>query len=184
MGTTTMDKHIRGQVQSGILASKRVEQKSILETLNPLTNVRKHKGISAAGVLFLSRDTGRCLFQLRNSDKRHKNSWGFWGGMMEGNETPYECIQRELAEEIGLVPELTKLNPIDVYQSKDKNFMYYSFVYVTEKEFIPTLNDESSGYAWVNIGNWPKPLHDGARNTLARNKGIDKLHTILNINSK
>ena len=93
-------------------------------------------------------------------------------------------MQRELAEEIGLVPELTKLNPIDVYQSKDKNFMYYSFVYVTEKEFIPTLNDESSGYAWVNIGNWPKPLHDGARNTLARNKGIDKLHTILNINSK
>ena len=69
-------------------------------------------------------------------------------------------------------------------QSKDKNFMYYSFVYVTDKEFIPTLNNESSGYAWVNIGNWPKPLHDGARNTLARNKGIDKLHTILNINSK
>ena len=95
-----------------------------------------------------------------------------------------EEIARELEEEIGLVPELTKLNPIDVYQSKDKNFMYYSFVYVTDKEFIPTLNNESSGYAWVNIGNWPKPLHDGARNTLARNKGIDKLHTILNINSK
>ena len=100
------------------------------------------------------------------------------------NETVEEALKRELEEEIGLVPELTKLNPIDVYQSKDKNFMYYSFVYVTDKEFIPTLNNESSGYAWVNIGNWPKPLHDGARNTLARNKGIDKLHTILNINSK
>ena len=78
-----MDKHLRRQVQPGLLASERVEQKSILETLNPLTNVRKHKGVSAAGVLFLSKDTGRCLFQLRNSDKRHKNSWGFWGGMME-----------------------------------------------------------------------------------------------------
>ena len=56
------------------------------------------------GVLFLSKDTGRCLFQLGNSDKRHKDCWGFWGGMMEGNETPYECIQRELSEEIDLVP--------------------------------------------------------------------------------
>ena len=40
-----------------------------------------------------------------------------------------------------LVPELKKLNPIDVYQSKDKNFMYYSFVYVVDEEFIPILND-------------------------------------------
>ena len=126
-----MDKHLRRQVQPGLLASERVEQKSILETLNPLTNVRKHKGVSAAGVLFLSKDTGRCLFQLRNSDKRHKNSWGFWGGMMEQGETPYECIRRELSEEIGIIPELTKLNPIDVYQSNDKNFMYYSCLLYT-----------------------------------------------------
>jgi hypothetical protein len=60
--------------------------------------------------------------------------------------------------------------------------MYYSFVAVVPSEFIPTLNKESSGYAWVDIGKWPKPLHDGARSTLGRNKGTDKLHTILNIN--
>jgi len=133
--------------------------------------------------LFLAKDTGRCLFQLRNSDKRHKNTWGFWGGMIDNGETPFECIQRELEEEIGFVPELQKLNPIDVYQSRNKNFMYYSFVAVVPSEFIPTLNDESAGYAWVDIGKWPKPLHDGARSTLGRNKGTDKLHTILNINT-
>lgn len=135
----------------------------------------------AAGVVFLAKDTGRCLLQLRNSDKRHKNTWGFWGGIMERGETPYECIQRELEEEIGFVPELKKLNPIDVYQSKDQNFYYYSFVAVVEKEFIPQLNDESAGYAWVDIGRWPQPLHQGARLTLTRNKGDEKLHTILGI---
>jgi mutator protein MutT len=135
----------------------------------------------AAGVVFLAKDTGRCLLQLRNSDKRHKNTWGFWGGIMERGETPYECIQRELEEEIGFVPELKKLNPIDVYQSKDQNFYYYSFVAVVEKEFIPQLNDESAGYAWVDIGRWPQPLHQGARLTLTRNKGDEKLHTILSI---
>ena len=87
----------------------------------------------AAGVVFLAKDTGRCLLQLRNSDKRFKNTWGFWGGIIEKGETPYECIQRELTEEIGFVPELTKLNPIDVYQSKDKKFYYYSFVAVIDK---------------------------------------------------
>jgi mutator protein MutT len=136
---------------------------------------------TAAGVVFLAKDTGRCLLQLRNSDKRFKNTWGFWGGMIEKGETPYECIQRELTEEIGFVPELAKLNPIDVYQSKDKNFYYYSFVAVVDKEFSPVLNGESAGYAWVNIGIWPQPLHQGAKITLERNGGTDKLHTILKI---
>jgi len=139
---------------------------------------------TAAGVVFLAKDTGRCLLQLRNSDKRFKNTWGFWGGLIEKGETVYECIQRELTEEIGFVPELAKLNPIDVYQSKDQKFYYYSFVYVVEKEFSPVLNGESAGYAWVNIGVWPQPLHNGARLTLNKNGGTEKLHTILGIHKE
>ena len=135
----------------------------------------------AAGVVFLAKDTGRCLLQLRNSDKRFKNTWGFWGGMIEKGESVYECIHRELTEEIGFVPELAKLNPIDVYQKK---FYYYSFVYVVEKEFSPVLNGESAGYAWVNIGVWPQPLHNGARLTLNKNGGTEKLHTILKIHKE
>ena len=138
---------------------------------------------TAAGVVFLAKDTGRCLLQLREGTKRFNHTWGFWGGIIEKGETPYQCIQRELEEEIGFVPELEKLNPIDVYQSKDKNFYYYSFVYVIEKEFLPELNSESCGYAWVNIGQWPKPLHNGSKITLYNNGGNDKLHTILEINS-
>ena len=139
---------------------------------------------TAAGVVFLAKDTGRCLLQLRNSDKRFKNTWGFWGGLIEKGETVYECIHRELTEEIGFVPELAKLNPIDVYQSKDQKFYYYSFVYVVEKEFSPVLNSESAGYAWVNIGVWPQPLHNGARLTLNKNGGTEKLHTILKIHKE
>jgi len=179
-----MDKHLRRNIQPGLLAPEHIDTKiSIIEQINPMTNLSRHKGISAAGVVFLSKKSGRCLLQLRNSDKKQRHSWGFWGGMMENDETPYQCIQRELKEEIGMVPELQKLNPLDVYQSKDKNFMYYSFAYVVDDEFLPTLNSESAGYAWVDIGNWPKPLHIGAKSTLHRNKGDNKLHAILKINS-
>lgn len=135
--------------------------------------------VTAAGVIFLALDTGRCLLQLRNSDKRFRHTWGFFGGMLEQNETPFEALQRELKEEIGFMPELAKLNPLDIYQSRDNRFRYYSFVAVVDQEFSPSLNSESAGYAWVNIGNWPQPLHQGARVTLNKNKGTDKLHTIL-----
>ena len=138
---------------------------------------------TAAGVVFLAKDTGRCMLQLREGNKRFNHTWGFWGGVMERGETPYECIQRELDEEIGIVPELTKLNPIDVFQSKDKKFFYYSFIYVVDKEFSPILNNESAGYCWVDIDWWPSPLHTGAKVTLVNNKGAEKIHTILEVNS-
>lgn len=139
--------------------------------------------VKAAGVLFLSRSTGRCLFQLRNSSRQNHDTWGFFGGTMDEGETPYECIQRELEEEIGFVPDIVKLNPIDIYQSTDKNFYYYSFVAVVDSEFIPDLNEESAGYAWVDIGRWPKPLHRGAKSTLEFNGGESKLDKILAIHA-
>lgn len=138
----------------------------------------------AAGVIFLAKDTGRCLLQLRASTgKRFSNTWGFWGGMMKEKETAHQCIIRELKEEIGFVPNLETLTPIDTYKSPDNRFLYFSFVYVVDGEFMPSLNRESAGYAWVTIGQWPKPLHAGSRATLMRNGGTDKLHTIYEIYS-
>jgi 8-oxo-dGTP pyrophosphatase MutT (NUDIX family) len=161
-----MAEHLRGRIQSRVLDSSPVEP---------------FKGVVGVGTVFLALDTERVLLQFRNSDKRHKHTWGFWGGLLENGESPYEALTREVEEELGFVPDINKLNPIDVYQSKDKNFMYYSFVAVIEHEFMPNLNGESCGYAWVNIGNWPKPLHDGARATLSYNKGNEKLETILDL---
>ena len=161
-----MAEHLRRGIQSRVLDSSPVERFS---------------GVVGVGTIFLALDTERVLLQFRNSDKRHKHTWGFWGGLVEAGESPYEALTRELDEELGFVPDINKLNPIDVYKSKDKNFMYYSFVAVIEHEFMPILNGESCGYAWVDIGTWPKPLHEGARVTLNYNKGNDKLKTILDL---
>lgn len=138
----------------------------------------------ACGALFISSKTGRVMFNLRADYKSQGLSWGFWGGMLENSESPKDCLLREISEEIGFVPDISKIYPFDVYQSKDKQFKYYSFICVVEDEFTPSLNRESDGYCWVNIGKWPKPLHRGAKNTISDTLSIEKLKIILSQHTK
>jgi 8-oxo-dGTP pyrophosphatase MutT (NUDIX family) len=99
--------------------------------------------------------------------------------MVEENEQPKEALLRELSEEMGFVPDIEKIYPFDVYHSKDSHFRYYSFVCVVEEEFLPELNDESCGYCWVNLGQWPKPMHQGAKVSFCNEKSEDKIKSIL-----
>lgn len=98
---------------------------------------------------------------------------------MEGNETPKECLLREMSEEMGFIPDINKIYPFDIYESDDKNFRYYSFICVVDDEFNPILNDESVGYSWCKLGIWPKPMHEGARITLCNDESLKKLRLIL-----
>ena len=131
------------------------------------------------GTIFVSARTGRVLLNLRAPHKTHPMSWSLWGGMMEQNENPKGALLRELEEEMGFVPEIEKIYPFDVYHSKDGHFIYYSFVCITEDEFIPVLNQESAGYAWVNLGCWPKPMHQGAKISFCNARATSKLRTII-----
>lgn len=98
--------------------------------------------------------------------------------MAEGDETPAECLRREIEEEMGFAPETSKVYPFDIYESKDKNFRYYTFVCVVPEEFIPKINHEAVGYCWAKIGQWPKPLHEGARASFGTNKGQSLLRIV------
>ena len=133
----------------------------------------------ACGTIFLSKKTGRVLLNLRSPHKTYNLKWSLWGGMREGNETPKECLLREMNEEMGFIPNIDKIYPFDIYESDDKNFRYYSFICVVDDEFNPILNDESVGYCWCKLGVWPKPMHEGARITLCNELSLIKLKTIL-----
>jgi ADP-ribose pyrophosphatase YjhB (NUDIX family) len=129
--------------------------------------------IRASGCIILSLDSGRICLQLRSENAKYGGTWSFWGGKQEQNEKPVETLLRELKEEIGLIPDIEKVYPLHRYVSRDKNFEYNAFVVTVYEEFIPNLNHESNGYAWVNIGCYPKPLHKGAKNVLL-NASINK----------
>lgn len=121
--------------------------------------------VNAVGVWFYSTSTDRYLYLLRN-DSRHPNTWGLPGGKVNSNETLMEAINRECIEEMGSVPVYEKLIPLEKFTSADSKFVYHTFFCTIENEFIPTLNEEHSGWAWISAGSWPKPLHPGLWSTI------------------
>ena len=109
-------------------------------------------------------------------------TWGFVGGKKEPiDQTPYDTLTREISEEVGPVPNITKMIPLEQYTSNDQHFKYNTYIILVEKEFIPTLNNEHSAYAWCEYNSYPKPLHQGVRSSL-NNKSIKgKIELILNL---
>lgn len=119
--------------------------------------------ITAVGLWFYSLTSSRYLYLLRN-DQKNPGCWGLPGGKQISNENLWCTLQRECQEELGFMPEFTQLIPLEKFTSTDQRFEYHTFWASVPNEFIPILNDEHLGYAWVTAGNWPKPMHPGLWN--------------------
>ena len=117
----------------------------------------------SAGVFFYSIYTNRYLYLLR-TDTRNPGNWGIPGGKIEQDETLLQGISRECQEEIGFFPNNVKLIPIQKFINN--SFTYHTFFCEVTDEFIPILNDEHCGYAWVGGNQYPKPLHPGLFSTV------------------
>ena len=135
--------------------------------------------IICSGALLYTLKTKRFLFLHRTQGKQN-NLWGLVGGTNEGKETPWESLKREITEEVGSV-EIKKTIPLETFISNDSKFSFHTYLCVIEKEFIPILNKEHDGYAWANFGKWPKPLHQGLRNTLTSKINQTKLETVFKL---
>ena len=130
----------------------------------------------AAGVFFYSKSTSRYLYLLRSEIRNP--TWSIPGGKIEDNETLFEGIRRECNEEIGFFDSNLKLIPIQKFVNN--TFVYHTFFCEVAEEFIPELNDEHVGYAWVGNDLYPKPLHPGLFNTVNIDVVQKKLDTLTN----
>jgi 8-oxo-dGTP pyrophosphatase MutT (NUDIX family) len=137
--------------------------------------------IICGGGLFLATDTKRFLFLLRTQGKT-AGTWGLVGGKKEPSDsTVVEALKRETEEEIGSIPGIKKTVPLELFVSNDQHFQYNTYVVIVEKEFIPKLNSEHSGYAWCNYDQWPKPLHQGVKNSFSNKVIRGKLELLLDL---
>jgi 8-oxo-dGTP pyrophosphatase MutT (NUDIX family) len=143
---------------------------------NTLTNQ-----IVCSGGLFLAKDTKRFLLLLRTQGKT-AGTWGLVGGRKEPCDlTPFDALKREIEEEIGVVDNIRKTIPLELFTSNDQNFQYNTYVVMVDSEFIPKLNKEHSGYAWCEFDNWPKPLHQGVKTSFANRVVRAKLELLLDL---
>jgi len=137
--------------------------------------------VHCSGGLFLARDTKRFLFLLRAQGKT-ADTWGLIGGKKEPNDlTPHDTLMREILEEVGKTPSIKKFIPLELFVSNDQRFQYNTYVLLVEKEFIPVLNQEHQGYAWCDLGAWPRPLHRGVKNSLSNKIIKTKLELLLEL---
>ena len=136
--------------------------------------------IICSGALFYSLTTQRFLFLHRTQSKQN-NVWGLVGGTNEDTEIPYKALLREVEEELGSIPKIIKSIPLETFVSNDDKFQFHTYLCVVKDEFLPVLNDEHNGYAWVSFQNWPKPLHMGLRNTLQNKQNLTKLQTVFQL---
>lgn len=133
--------------------------------------------VSAVGVWFYSVSTHRYLYLMRN-DPKHPNTWGLPGGRVEPGETLIAAMTRECEEELGAMPEYLRLVPIEKFTTSDAGFAYHTFFCSVVDEFCPRLNDEHVGWAWLDSGTWPKPMHPGLWSTVNFEAVRDKIVTV------
>jgi hypothetical protein len=137
--------------------------------------------IICSGGLFLARDTRRFLLLLRTQGKT-AGTWGLVGGRKEPTDaTVVEALNREISEEVGRTPSIKKIIPLELFTSNDQQFQYNTYVLMIDREFIPTLNNEHSSYAWCSFDSWPKPLHQGVKNSFSNRVIRAKLELLLEL---
>jgi ADP-ribose pyrophosphatase YjhB (NUDIX family) len=133
--------------------------------------------VNAVGVWFYAINTQRYLYLMRD-DPKHPNTWGLPGGRMDPGETMIESIKRECDEELGAMPDYIKLVPLEKFTTADQHFAYHTFFCTVSKEFVPLLNHEHTGWAWLASGIWPRPMHPGLWSTVNFDAVRDKITTM------
>ena len=70
----------------------------------------------AAGLI---ESNGQILIARRRNVGRHGRKWEFPGGKVEPNESPEECVRRELQEELGITAKVGELFCVSEYDYPD-----------------------------------------------------------------
>jgi 8-oxo-dGTP pyrophosphatase MutT (NUDIX family) len=117
----------------------------------------------AAGVLFVVRfpDGPRVMLQKRSQFAHEGGTWSCAGGALDAGEDPLVGALREASEEVGTIPDGTKVLGQTVFAPAD-DWSYTTFVVEVPGEFGASMNFETDAVAWDTPDEVEqRPLHAG-----------------------
>lgn len=118
-----------------------------------------------AGLLFLSKNTGRLMLILEDQ-KWTVPTFARSGSLLEDAQ---ELLDRY---------KHGRIVPVELYLSEDRGFEYGTYVCLVDSEFI---SDPDLTQAWCARKNLPPNLHGGLRSTLNNQTIKTKIETILEL---
>jgi 8-oxo-dGTP pyrophosphatase MutT (NUDIX family) len=124
----------------------------------------EHHGVNrSAGCMIMAIDTGRFLLSFRSEHSPSPQTWATWGGKCDAGEYPEDAARREVEEEAGLA----YTGPLQhVHHFEKRGFHFDTYLALVRHEFEPVLSKETAGYRWVELGEFPEPLHEGVKDLL------------------
>jgi ADP-ribose pyrophosphatase YjhB (NUDIX family) len=131
----------------------------------------------AAGTLYIAPDGDVLLLRRSSTEKNYAGHWALPGGKGEEGETPEQTADREATEEMGSVPESASRPKLIDSRVTPNKMAFHTFAQPVPEKFVPTLNEEHSGYAWSPFNQLPGPLHPAVESTIKDRLGIEDLET-------
>jgi len=132
----------------------------------------------AAGILYVAPDGDVLLLRRSSTETNYAGHWALPGGKGEEGETPEQTADREAREEMGpLIPESAKRMKLLDSRVTPTKMAFHTFAQAVPEKFVPTLNEEHSGYAWSPFDQLPGPIHPAVKSTLDDRLGTDGLET-------
>lgn len=97
---------------------------------------------------------GKFLIAKRRKGKHLENKWEFPGGKIESDETPEECLYRELKEEFGITTEIINFVAESIFDYGDRKIklLGYRTKYISG-EFLLNAHDEIK---WISLDEFSK----------------------------
>ncbi len=128
----------------------------------------------AAGILIKD---GKILVARRKQGQTHAGLWEFPGGKIEDNETPQECLERELHEELGIKVKSGRIMTECVDRSDHGTFAILAIeAELVSGEITLAVHDAARWVGLEALSNYPlapadrkllEKIQDGAKNKSA-----------------
>lgn len=167
-GADDIPEFLKAEFHGGTYAVNRKSFKPFTKQKIVATNTPKwiprSKHAMSVGALIYAADTGKFLLGKRSATVEDPNVWGTFGGGVDPGESVEAALRRELKEEAGYTGDLS-IQPLYTYKRFDntQGFRYFNNLGVVPKQFIPSLNFETSEARWFDWGDHPTPLHPGVQ---------------------